>query len=73
LLGVSVFAIALYGGDDTTDLDAFRMMRRLESSGRLEHTVCAGVRSEEGPAEITVEADVVVDGPDGFRELLSLL
>lgn len=64
---------ALYGGDDTTDLDAFRSLRELRSSGVLEQSVCVGVRSEEGPAEIAVEADLVVDGPSGFRELLARL
>lgn len=64
---------ALYGGDDTTDLDAFRKLRELRESGRLSHAVCVGVRSDEGPAEIVSEADLVVDGPDGFTELLALL
>jgi hypothetical protein len=45
----------------------------LHSSGRLERSVCVGVRSDEGPAEITLEADLVVDGPDGCRELLARL
>jgi trehalose 6-phosphate phosphatase len=64
---------ALYGGDDTTDLAAFRRLRELRSSGRLEHALCVGVGSEEGPAEIDAEADLVVDGPDGFHELLTRL
>ena len=66
-------AAALYAGDDTTDLDAFRGLRALQSSGALEHSVCVGVGSEEGPAEIVEEADLVADGPDGVRELLALL
>jgi trehalose 6-phosphate phosphatase len=61
----------LYAGDDTTDLDAFRKLRELRSSGALEHAVCVGVRSDEGPAAITAEADVVVDGPAGFLGLLA--
>jgi hypothetical protein len=31
------------------------------------------VTSDEGPEEITREADIVVDGTDGVRELLELL
>ena len=73
LLGVVGPRAALYGGDDTTDLAAFRRLRELSSNGSLELSVCVGVASEEGPAEISAEADVVVDGPDGFRELLALL
>jgi hypothetical protein len=43
------------------------------SSGSVGYGVCVGVGSEEGPADISAEADLVVDGPDGFRELLSRL
>ncbi len=64
---------ALYAGDDVTDLDAFRMLDRLVGEGRLSHAVKVGVRSDEGPEEIVEEADVVVDGPRGIVELLSLL
>ncbi len=64
---------ALYAGDDTTDLDAFRGLRLLERDGTLRHAVCVGVRSEEGPAALADEADVLVDGPEGVVELLDLL
>jgi trehalose 6-phosphate phosphatase len=64
---------ALYVGDDTTDLDAFRTLTKLLAEGRLVRAVRVGVQSEEGPSEITGEADIVVDGPDGVRELLALL
>jgi trehalose 6-phosphate phosphatase len=64
---------ALYAGDDTTDLDAFRALRELERDRTLRHAVCVGVRSEEGPAALADEADVLVDGPEGVVELLDLL
>jgi trehalose 6-phosphate phosphatase len=64
---------ALYAGDDTTDLDTFRKLRELQSSGRLSHAVCVGVTSDEGPAEIADEADLTVDGSGGMRELLAAL
>jgi trehalose-phosphatase len=64
---------ALYGGDDTTDLDAFRRLRALQAEGALDLAVCVGVASAEGPAEITEEADVVVAGTEEFRDLLALL
>ena len=32
-----------------------------------------GVRSDEGPPELEQEADVMVDGTDGVRELLRTL
>jgi trehalose 6-phosphate phosphatase len=64
---------AMYVGDDTTDLDAFRMLSQLLDEGRLSHAIKVGVRSEEGPEEIVAEADLVVEGTDGVLELLSLL
>ena len=64
---------AVYAGDDTTDLDAFRALAELREEGRLRHVVRVGVASEDGPAEILAEAEVVVDGTDGVRDLLALL
>jgi trehalose 6-phosphate phosphatase len=64
---------ALYVGDDTTDLDAFRALTTLVEEGRLARAVRVGVRSEEGPSAITDEADIAVDGPEGVRELLAAL
>ncbi len=72
LAGAQISA-ALYGGDDTTDLDAFRRLRELQAEGTLELGVCVGVASPEGPAEIATEADLVVDDPDELRELLAQL
>jgi trehalose 6-phosphate phosphatase len=73
LLGATEVKAALYVGDDTTDLDAFRALRRLREADALEHAICVGVRSEEGPPEIQEEADLVVDGPGGTIELLAML
>jgi trehalose 6-phosphate phosphatase len=73
VLGEADVETAIYAGDDTTDLDAFRALRRLLDDGALEHAVCVGVRSEEGPTEIAAEADLVVEGPDGVLELLAAL
>jgi trehalose 6-phosphate phosphatase len=64
---------ALYAGDDVTDLDAFRMLDQLVEEGWLTHAIKVGVRSDEGPQEIVSEADLVVDGTRGVRDLLSLL
>jgi trehalose 6-phosphate phosphatase len=64
---------ALYGGDDLTDVDAFRALRALLARGALSTVVCVGVRSEEAPAPLIAEADIVVEGSAGFRELLAKL
>ena len=55
---------ALYAGDDTTDLDAFRALDGLDLAVRV------AVASLEGPAVLREAADVVVESP---AELLGLL
>lgn len=52
---------ALFMGDDTTDLDAFRELEALREEGVLLEILRIGVESEEGPPEIVCEADLVVD------------
>ena len=64
---------ALFGGDDVTDLDAFRRLRALAQAGTLEAAVCVGVTSSEAPPAILEEADLVVEGTDGFCSLLESL
>jgi trehalose 6-phosphate phosphatase len=64
---------AMYAGDDTTDLDAFRALADLAAEGRLQTAVRVGVRSDEGPAEIEREADLLVNGPGGVHRLLESL
>ena len=64
---------AMFIGDDTTDLDAFRELERLREEGRLRETLRVGVASEEGPQEIETEADIVVDGVDGVGRVLRAL
>jgi trehalose 6-phosphate phosphatase len=66
-------AAALYVGDDTTDLDAFRGLTELVEGGRLGTALRVGVHSDEGPSALAKEADVMVDGTDGVRELLQAL
>jgi trehalose 6-phosphate phosphatase len=73
LLARHQVAMALYAGDDTTDLDAFHALKQLAEQGVLERAVCVGVRSDDGPPEIEEAADLVVDGTDGMRDLLAAL
>src|SRR5262249_50692571 len=58
---------ALYAGDDTTDLDAFRALDGLDLGVRV------AVRSAEAPAGLEAAADVVVDGPVEVAALLERL
>jgi trehalose 6-phosphate phosphatase len=73
LLGEHAVQLALFGGDDRGDLDAFAALDRLVGSGRLRAAVCVGVASEEAPPELAERADAVVDGPNGFLDVLRAL
>jgi trehalose 6-phosphate phosphatase len=58
---------ALYAGDDTTDLDGFRVLEQLELSVRV------AVASPEGPGELLKAADVIVRDPGDFLGFLARL
>jgi trehalose 6-phosphate phosphatase len=58
---------ALYAGDDTTDLDAFRGLDGLELAIRV------AVVSDEAPDELAGAADLVVASPEALAEVLSQL
>jgi trehalose 6-phosphate phosphatase len=69
----SAVRAALFGGDDTTDLDAFDALTALAAEGALDAALRVGVESDEGPPAIVERADVVVDGVDGFAQVLAIL
>jgi len=73
LLSERAVQLAMFGGDDRGDLDAFAAMRRLADSGCLRAALCVGVASDEAPPELAERADAVVDGPDGFLAVLRAL
>ena len=58
---------ALAAGDDTTDIDSFRALDGLEVAVRV------AVAAAESPELLLETADVVVDGPAAFLELLRRL
>jgi trehalose 6-phosphate phosphatase len=58
---------ALAAGDDTTDLDSFAALDGLEVAVRV------AVASDESPQLLVEAADVVVESPARFLELLHLL
>jgi trehalose 6-phosphate phosphatase len=64
---------ALYGGDDRTDVDAFVGLRTLQRDARLSATACIAVASDESPPEVSREADLTVQGPEGFARVLEAL
>lgn len=62
---------AAFAGDDRGDLGAFDALDELAREGVT--TVRVGVRSDETPPELLARAQVVVDGPEGVRDLLASL
>lgn len=64
---------ALFAGDDATDLDAYDVLAELRGDGALDHALCVGIRSSEGPPAIIERADIAVEGPAGFVQALELL
>jgi trehalose 6-phosphate phosphatase len=73
LLRDTDLAAALYVGDDSTDVDAFRGLTELVETGRIGTAIRVGVRSGEEPSVLEQEADFMVDGTAGVRELLQAL
>jgi trehalose 6-phosphate phosphatase len=66
-------AVALYAGDDLTDLDAFSALAEAVQSGELEDSVSGAVSSDEAPEELIEQADLVVDGIGGMQQVLAEL
>ena len=64
---------AMYLGDDTTDLDAFRELQKLRDEGVLDEILRVGVKSDEGPPEIETDADLVIEGVEGVEALFRAL
>jgi len=67
LLEEAALRRALYAGDDTTDLDAFRALDGLEVAVRV------AVVSEEGPPGLGEQADLAVGDTEQLVELLRML
>lgn len=64
----------VYLGDDVTDLDAFRAVRSLRESGRVQG-VAVAVASAESPVDLLAEADYMLEDVDAvvclLREMVS--
>ena len=73
LLAGTPVGLALFAGDDATDLDAFRALRELVAEGALEAGLCIGIASSEAPPELAEASDAIVAGPAGFRGVLAKL
>jgi trehalose 6-phosphate phosphatase len=71
---VSEFALdgAVYIGDDTTDVDAFRAARQLREEGAC-YALALGVDSEETPESVREASDFLVWGVSEVESFLSWL
>jgi trehalose 6-phosphate phosphatase len=63
--------LVVVAGDDVGDLAAFRAAAALAADGV--RALRVAVRSPESPPELLEEADLLVDGPEGVRDLLQSL
>jgi trehalose 6-phosphate phosphatase len=70
LLAAGEVRAAIYAGDDTTDLDAFRGLREMRERGELDAAVCVGIDSPEAPSGLAEGSDLLVDGPPGWLRVL---
>lgn len=73
LLEGDAIAVAMFAGDDRTDIDAFRALRSMRESGELRHAACVGIASAEAPPDLIASCDVVLDGPPALATALSEL
>lgn len=60
----------VFAGDDRTDLEAAIRLRELDEAGDIEKLILVAVASDEGPPELVEMADVVVDDPDRWIDML---
>ena len=65
--------VALYVGDDTTDLDAFAALRALVEEGSSSTRCASACAPTRRRRELEAQADLLVDGPLGVRTLLAAL
>jgi trehalose 6-phosphate phosphatase len=73
LLAGRQISLAVYAGDDRTDLDAFHRLRKLREDGSLAAAFCVGVVSSEGPGELVELADLRLEGPAAWLAFLEAL
>jgi len=63
---------ALYIGDDTTDVDALKMARKLRQEARC-YALAVGVQSDDMPEGVGANSDLLADGVSDVEALLEWL
>ena len=62
-------AQAIYIGDDTTDVDAFRALKHVSKTGEIS-CICVAVVNEESPAALKENADYLVESIEEVKSFL---
>lgn len=66
--------VAVYAGDDRTDIEAFRTLRELHgASDQLKAVYCLGIYSPEGPPGLVEHSDLLLEGTDHWIDVLHRL
>jgi trehalose 6-phosphate phosphatase len=63
----------VFAGDDQTDLDAVKRLRKMKADGQVEELLIVAVDSDEGPPELMEIADIVVAGSDDWIDMVATL
>ena len=70
IVGASGARVAVYVGDDRTDMDAWRALRDMATEGRLDAAHCVVADQPEVSDEVRGAADLALPGTDGVLALL---
>ena len=73
LLADSGLSTVVFAGDDQTDLDAVKRLRKMKQDGQIENLLIVAVDSDEGPPELMEIADIVVTGSEEWIDMVATL
>ncbi len=73
LLTDSGLTTVVFAGDDQTDLDAVKRLRKMKEGGQIENLLIVAVDSDEGPPELMEIADIVVSGSEEWIDMVATL
>jgi len=73
LLADSGLSTVVFAGDDQTDLDAVKRLRKMKEDGQVENLLIVAVDSDEGPPELMEIADIVVTGSEEWIDMVATL
>ncbi len=73
LLTDSGLTTVVFAGDDQTDLDAVKRLRKMKEGGQIENLLIVAVDSDEGPPELMEIADIVVAGSEEWIDMVATL